>query len=44
VTCNLPVLRMARVVNVGRLKNPGELPPLYEPLLNRDETAGSLSG
>ena len=26
-------LRMARVVNVGRVKDPDELPPLYEPLL-----------
>src|SRR5262245_37427674 len=26
-------LRMARVVNMGRVKDPDELPPLYEPLL-----------
>ena len=24
---------MVRVVNVGRVKDPDELPPLYEPLL-----------
>ena len=38
-------LRMARVVNVGRVKDPDELPPLYEPLLvAMSPAAFSLAG
>ena len=38
-------LRMARVVNVGRVKDPDELPPLYKPLLvAMSPAAFSLAG
>jgi len=38
-------LRIARVVNVGRVKDPDELPPLYEPLLvAMSPSAFSLAG
>jgi hypothetical protein len=38
-------LRMARVVSVGRVKDPDELPPLYEPLLvAMSPAAFSLAG
>ena len=38
-------LRVARVVNIGRVKDPDELPPLYEPLLvAMSPTAFSLAG
>ena len=38
-------LRMARLVNVGRAKDPDELPPIYEPLLvAMSPAAFSLAG
>lgn len=38
-------LRVARVVNMGRVKDPDELPPLYEPLLvAMSPSAFSLAG
>ena len=38
-------LRVARVVNVGRAKDPDEVPPLYEPtLVAMSPTAFSLAG
>lgn len=38
-------LRIARVVSIGRVKDPDELPPLYEPLLvAMSPAAFSLAG
>ena len=38
-------LRVARIVGIGRVKDPDELPPLYEPVLvAMSPTAFSLAG